>query len=424
MPGNISRKEGRLQINREKKIVKVFYPDRKRPDKEKQLRVTMEIPPEYDGKQVEFVVEDGNKVIEVKIRDTGEVFRMEKYQRDYSKDKNRREEWSKGGGHGTVRSSGKKHGGANGDRPTFYLPSLVKGIVESLYEDDNKLKWVNPALVLYKYSPGGPVNGEIFSTKIGQIHFEKFSRIFSRQEEFHGLLKQQQSFLVKNLDEHRFCYEKKIFRVLWRLAVGLGTNHPYEVSMKLHHIYGVPIIPGSALKGIARFSLLEEIYEKEIEKNKESMKSLEKEIEKYPAEEDKKKFLKKIRNGEFDMLNEKEKFLLLFGSQKFSGVVEFLDAIPIVPPKFSVDVINPHYPDYYGGSAYPTDWQNPIPIKFLTVEDTPFRFTIIVDKGRLNNNKKMAENVAEHAWECLEKALEDYGIGAKTSVGYGFFSEG
>jgi len=29
MPGNISRKEGRLQINREKKIVKVFYPDRK-----------------------------------------------------------------------------------------------------------------------------------------------------------------------------------------------------------------------------------------------------------------------------------------------------------------------------------------------------------------------------------------------------------
>ena len=92
MPGNISRKEGRLQIDREKKIVKVFYPDRKRPDKEKQLRVTMEIPPEYDGKQVEFVVEDGNKVIEVKIRDTGEVFRMEKYQRDYSKDKNRREE--------------------------------------------------------------------------------------------------------------------------------------------------------------------------------------------------------------------------------------------------------------------------------------------------------------------------------------------
>ena len=419
MPGNISRKEGRLQIDREKKIVKVFYPDRKRPDKEKQLRVTMEIPPEYDGKQVEFVVEDGNKVIEVKIRDTGEVFRMEKYQRDYSKDKNRREEWSKRGGHGTVRSSGKKHGGANRDRPTFYLPSLVKGIVESLYEDDNKLKWVNPALVLYKYSPGGPVNGEIFSTKIGQIHFEKFSRIFSRQEEFHGLLKQQQSFLVKNLDEHRFCYEKKIFRVLWRLAVGLGTNHPYEVSMKLHHIYGVPIIPGSALKGIARDMALLKIGD--------NLKQIEENIQGWFKDNDKKKkFFAKIKGKEFSNLTNEEKLLLAFGNQQFSGIVVFLDAIPDSAPKFKVDIMNPHYPEYYQGKNFPTDWQNPNPIKFLTVENTKFRFTVLVNKARLNRDDKddYAKDVANYAWEMLKEALEELGVGAKTSVGYGYFNEG
>jgi len=433
MPGNISRKEGRLQINREKKIVKVFYPDRKRPDKEKQLRVTMEIPPEYDGKQVEFVVEDGNKVIEVKIRDTGEVFRMEKYQRDYSKDKNRREEWSKGGGHGTVRSSGKKHGGANGDRPTFYLPSLVKGIVESLYEDDNKLKWVNPALVLYKYSPGGPVNGEIFSTKIGQIHFEKFSRIFSRQEEFHGLLKQQQSFLVKNLDEHRFCYEKKIFRVLWRLAVGLGTNHPYEVSMKLHHIYGVPIIPGSALKGVARdMALLKILENKGCPENTQgdeecTHSKIEKGIQQMLNDREKRdSFFDKISNKPFKELSYEEKLLLAFGNQQFSGIVVFLDAIPDSAPKFKVDIMNPHYPEYYQGKNFPTDWQNPNPIKFLTVENTKFRFTVLVNKARLNRNDKddYAKDVANYAWGVLKEALENLGVGAKTSVGYGYFNEG
>ena len=41
--------------------------------------------------------------------------------------------------------------------------------------------------------------------------------------------------------------------------------------------------------------------------------------------------------------------------------------------------MNPHYPKYYlaGGREYPTNWQSPIPIYFLTVaSDAIFRFAI------------------------------------------------
>ena len=36
-----------------------------------------------------------------------------------------------------------------------------------------------------------------------------------------------------------------------RMAIGLGEESVLETSVALHHTYGVPYIPGSALKGIA-----------------------------------------------------------------------------------------------------------------------------------------------------------------------------
>ncbi len=40
--------------------------------------------------------------------------------------------------------------------------------------------------------------------------------------------------------------------VLWRLVVGLGSTNPRETSMTLSRMYGIPYIPGSALKGAFR----------------------------------------------------------------------------------------------------------------------------------------------------------------------------
>lgn len=161
----------------------------------------------------------------------------------------------------------------------------------------------------------------------------------------------------------------------WRLIVGLGSEHVQETNMTLHHIYGIPYIPGSAVKGVVRHWWLQEDFD----------------------------------NSE-DKALEDENFLALFGSQERRGEVQFLDAYP-EQVHFATDIMNPHYPDYYSGSKPPTDSQNPVPINFLTVEKTAFRFAFLAKKQELLNKLKAR----------FEDVLEMKGIGAKTAVGYGYF---
>ena len=163
----------------------------------------------------------------------------------------------------------------------------------------------------------------------------------------------------------------------WRLIVGLGSEHVQETNMTLHHIYGIPYIPGSAVKGVLRHWWLQEDF----------------------------------RNNEEKALKDKN-FLALFGSQEQRGEVQFLDAYPETV-LFATDIMNPHYPNYYSGSEPPTDSQNPVPINFLAVEKTTFRFAFLAKKqGLLDKLKARFEDV-----------LEMKGIGAKTAVGYGYFRD-
>ena len=90
-------------------------------------------------------------------------------------------------------------------------------------------------------------------------------------------------------------------------------------------------------------------------------------------------------NAEKRALNNKN-FCKIFGSPKDSalgehvGSIIFFDAFPISKPHIKPDIMNVHYPDYYGGDKPPADYQNPIPIPFLTVENTKFEFIIGVKK--------------------------------------------
>lgn len=42
-----------------------------------------------------------------------------------------------------------------------------------------------------------------------------------------------------------------VLQTAGRLIVGLGSENVLETGIRLHHTYGLPIIPGSALKGLA-----------------------------------------------------------------------------------------------------------------------------------------------------------------------------
>ncbi len=210
---------------------------------------------------------------------------------------------------------------------------------------------------------GGKVKFSIDSTVLGDSQ-GAIAPLIARQTN-------QLDYLIKSY--RHFC---EFYEVDWRMIIGLGGEHVQETNMTLDHVYGIPYIPGSAFKGVVRSWVIQEVF----------------------------------GNDENLALADRN-FLSVFGSQKSSGNVQFLPAYPIDSVTFSLDIMNPHFSDYYTGTDLPTDTQNPIPINFLTVGQTSFRFVILAKEQALINT----------ATDWVDKTLGDKGLGAKTAVGYGYF---
>jgi CRISPR type III-B/RAMP module RAMP protein Cmr6 len=167
----------------------------------------------------------------------------------------------------------------------------------------------------------------------------------------------------------------------WRMVVGLGGETVLETDLTLHHLYGIPYIPGSALKGLARGYVAAEVF---------------------PSEkiDDDHEIVKRI-----------------FGAQEQAGTVIFFDALPKDGrATFALDIMNAHYPNYYGEKKPPTNDQNPNPVTFLTVTDTTFTFALAPRHPGDERDRQDVELAA--GW--LQMALEKYGVGGKTSAGYGY----
>ena len=177
-----------------------------------------------------------------------------------------------------------------------------------------------------------------------------------------------------------------------RLIVGLGSGSVLETSIKLHHIYGVPYIPAPAIKGVLRAYRIWKLAGWDEDKFKE----IEKRIDENNPNTD-----------------EEKKIIEIFGNQQQKGKLIVLDAYPINFEGFDVDIMNPHFPDYYDKGEPPADWQNPNPITFLAVPTgTEFNFYFKNTQVYDGNLKK-----------DLQKAFEKIGIGAKTALGYGILDE-
>jgi CRISPR type III-B/RAMP module RAMP protein Cmr6 len=170
----------------------------------------------------------------------------------------------------------------------------------------------------------------------------------------------------------------------WRMVVGLGGESVLETDITLHHLYSMPFLPGSALKGLTRAYVTGEIEQYKSEKE---------------ADDD----------GEIKRI---------FGSSERAGTVIFFDALPADgKAAFALDIMNPHYGEYYGGKKPPTNDQNPVPVTFLTVTDTTFTFALAARPGSPKDRSKCD---VEQVMVWLLEALQHYGIGGKTSAGYGY----
>ncbi|MEM3341602.1 MAG: type III-B CRISPR module RAMP protein Cmr6 [Thermoplasmata archaeon] len=176
--------------------------------------------------------------------------------------------------------------------------------------------------------------------------------------------------------------ETACFSVNGRLAVGLGGENVWEVGLALSRIYGTPIIPGSALKGLAAH------YCDKVWGSKD----------------------KNFRKGG-------EYYEFMFGDTEEAGHLEFHDGW-ITPDTLSKcikkDIMTPHHVEYYSdGKKPPTDFDSPNPVSFLSVQGD---FLIpITCQGDGEERKKWQEL----GMKLLEDALSQWGVGGKTNIGYG-----
>lgn len=230
-----------------------------------------------------------------------------------------------------------------------------------------------------------------------------------------------------------------------RLSIGFGDAGPLDTGLTLHRLYSFPYLPATAIKGVCRAWALndiamelgvprfseEKIEELKKEKRKTPMMLLESLLLSHGKQDkDKEKkwdafwssMGKHEKDGEkvleegvsLDDMAKYDHFRRVFGSQDGRGEVHFYDAFPMKVPGtlFDLDIINVHYHAYFEskGKTPPADYLSPVPIFFLTVApDVPFRFLMTCKYPTLRDKME--------SW--LTGALAQFGIGAKTALGYG-----
>jgi len=203
-------------------------------------------------------------------------------------------------------------------------------------------------------------------------------------------------------------------RAYERLLVGHGNPSGLEVGLTLHRTYGVPYLPGTALKGLlnhylATWGVLED--------GGEAWRGVEY-VGNVPTEPP----------GAFHGA--------IFGAPAIPGhdagrrgAVCFEDAL-YIPGSLDgdvvllPDVVTPHQDLYYKTQgvgearvppgrgpeeAWPNEWDEPVPVGFVSVRPGA-RFLLAV-----SGQKEAAELAMAH----LLDALETQGVGAKTRAGYG-----
>lgn len=188
-------------------------------------------------------------------------------------------------------------------------------------------------------------------------------------------------------------------------VTGTGIEHPLENGMAFLNPYGLPYLPGSSVKGVLRRAARELASGEWGEARGWS--------------EDK-RYRLPVRGNLLSL----SVIDVLFGLESRAGEVEhtrgalsFWDVHPRCE-RLDVDIMNPHYGEYYRGKEPPHDAGNPIPIYFLVLPaGTPLTFHIELDPVRLPPDW-------DQDWRGLLDAALDHaftwcGFGAKTSLGYG-----
>lgn len=180
------------------------------------------------------------------------------------------------------------------------------------------------------------------------------------------------------------------------LIIGSGYNHPtreigsndvsdFQLGFYFDHTTGIPVIPGSTVKGVLKnvFPKKDEAIEVKLEKIKY--------INSIVAKDN------LIQENNWETLFNKED---IFFDAYISG-------IPSDGKIFAEDYTTPHKDIF----------KDPIPIRFLKIAPgVIFCFQFILNDSCFKNTQKITAN---EKLNLFKQILLDFGIGAKRNVGYG-----
>ncbi|HBT97215.1 MAG TPA: type III-B CRISPR module RAMP protein Cmr6 [Desulfobulbaceae bacterium] len=191
------------------------------------------------------------------------------------------------------------------------------------------------------------------------------------------------------------------------LLAGLGyaheamenVNNQIKLGFSLDFVTGLPVIPGSSVKGVLR-SLFDD---------EEAVTAL-RQREYWPKAGG--------QPVDADALPQ-----ALFGESENDGQVIFWDAWPVKSASdkvFGLDYITPHLPKSQDGKDLAEEYRgltNPVPIMMLKViPGVTWRFRFSLDDIRLADGTGIA---AEAVCKLFRELLLITGIGAKTNTGFG-----
>lgn len=224
-----------------------------------------------------------------------------------------------------------------------------------------------------------------------------------------------------SLDAGRDCYFHACTE--GRLLVGHGNPALNEVGITLHHTWGVPVIPGSALKGLLAHYVAACYGADSLGDDPARLPYAGNDV---------------IETGRFPV-PPNHVYRRLFGAPAIEdaggtihpacrGELTVHDALWIPgsaaqgpadprgragqgrPGLLARDVLTVHQRSYYQGAGLPSDHDSPNPVAFVSVPPgARFLVTLSCDDRAL----------CELAASWLAEALLDWGIGGKTAAGYG-----
>lgn len=213
-----------------------------------------------------------------------------------------------------------------------------------------------------------------------------------------------------------------------RMLVGHGQASGLDVGLTLHHTWGVPVIPGSALKGLLA-NYIQLNYGPENTRFHPNDPA-------HP-EPDRAPWQGVGWDGTAIKYGPGELYRILFGAPEADkdgdfggengatqGYVIFHDALVVEGKEderlLTSDVLTVHQRAYYNAGhdkkkqvPWPSDYDEPNPVSYLAV-NSGLRFLFALSGP---------SDWTKLAGELLMEALEQWGVGGKTSIGYGRFGD-